>query len=150
MEQFKNDAIQKLLDYFKDNEDDFNACLEELDNEIGYINEDNKFYPMEMLEFVIDISDLMSVLNMCYFGDDLDDWHYNGNRKVYGSFNPNRDYFSFNGYGNLCSSNWKDYSDYITEETILEMLENRDDISYIYDNEDLSELFDDLEEQLAA
>lgn len=150
MEQFKNDAIQKLLDYFKDNEDDFNACLEELDNEIGYINEDNKFYPMEMLEFVIDTSDLMSVLNMCYFGDDLDDWHYNGNRKVYGSFNPNRDYFSFNGYGNLCSSNWKDYSDYITEETILEMLENRDDISYIYDNEDLSELFDDLEEQLAA
>lgn len=150
MEQFKNDAIQKLLDYFKDNEDDFNACLEELDNEIGYINEDDKFYPMEMLEFVIDTSDLMSVLNMCYFGDDLDDWHYNGNRKVYGSFNPNRDYFSFNGYGNLCSSNWKDYSDYITEETILEMLENRDDINYIYDNEDLSELFDDLEEQLAA
>lgn len=150
MEQFKNDAIQKLLDYFKDNEYDFNDCLEELDNEIGYINEDDRFYPMDELEFMIDASDLMSVLDMCCFGDDLDSWHYEGSTKVYGSFNPNRDYFSFNGYGNLCSSNWKDYSDYITEETILEMLENRDDISSIDNNEDLSELFDDLAEQLAA
>lgn len=142
--------MKQILSYFKDNEDNFNDCLEELDNEIGYINDDDKFYPMEELEFMIDTSDLMTVLNMCYFGDDLDNWHYKGDRKIYDSFNPNREYFSFNGYGNLCSSNWKDYSTYITEETILKMLENRYDINGINDDEELSGLFDNLENALAA
>jgi hypothetical protein len=66
---------------------------------------------------------------------------------VYGAFNPNRDYYKYNGYGNLISTDYPDYSEYIEKYAIEEMSENRRWIDAIDDNEELSELFDGLENE---
>ena len=66
--------------------------------------------------------------------------------KEYGAFNPNRNYFYFNGYGNLVSSDYKDYSDKLDGYAIEEMSEDRNYISSIENDDILAGLFDELEE----
>lgn len=140
------DIIADILAYFKENEEVFNDCIEELDNYNGYLGDD-RWYDMDELPELIDTSEPVELLNRAYFGDDLDDWHTDENgQKYYNSFNPNRDYFRFNGYGNLQSSNWKDYRDHMDNYAVEAMSENRNDINSIDDNETLSALFDELEE----
>ena len=71
---------------------------------------------------------------------------YNCDNKTYGEFNPNRDYFYYNGYGNLVSSDYKDYSAFLDRYAVEKMSENRRYIDAIEENEELTELFDELEE----
>lgn len=135
-----------ILAYFKENEDAFNDCVEELDDYNGYLCDD-RWHDMDQLPEIVDTSDAFALLNMAYFGDDLDDWHTDENgQKRYNSFNPNRENFRFNGYGNLESSNWKDYRDHMDENAVNAMAENRVYIDTINDGEELSALFDELEE----
>lgn len=65
--------------------------------------------------------------------------------KTYGAFNPNRDYFRYNGYGNLVSADYKDYSGQLDEYAVQEMSENRAEINAIDDEPELAALFDELE-----
>lgn len=51
-------------------------------------------------------------------------------RIFYGDFNPNRDYFYFNGYGNLVSTDYPE-----------DLIDISEIVSYIIENDD--ELFDD-------
>ena len=140
------EIIADILAYFKENEEVFNDCIEELDGYNGYLGDD-RWYDMDELPELIDTSDPVELLNRAYFGDDLNDWHTDENgQKHYNSFNPNRDYFRFNGYGNLQSSNWKEYCDHMDEYAVEAMSENRNDIYSIDDNKTLSALFDELEE----
>ena len=44
----KQITIEKILEYFKNNEEIFNNCIEELDSYNGYLNDD-RYYEMEML-----------------------------------------------------------------------------------------------------
>ena len=142
----KEEITADIIQYFKENEEVFNDCIEELDSYNNYLGDD-RWYNMDELPELIDTSDPVALLNMAYFGDDLDDWHTDENgQKHYNSFNPNRDYFRFNGYGNLQSSNWKEYRDHMDEYAVEAMSENRNDINAIDDNETLSALFDELEE----
>ena len=135
-----------ILAYFKENEEVFTDCIEELDSYNGYLGDD-RWYDMDELPEIVDTSDPVELLNRAYFGDDLDDWHTDENgQKYYNSFNPNRDYFCFNGYGNFQSSNWKDYRDHMDNYAVEAMSENRNDIYSIDDNKTLSALFDELEE----
>lgn len=102
---------------------------------------------MDELPELVDTSDPVELLNRAYFGDDLNDWHTDENgQKHYNSFNPNREYFRFNGYSNFQSSNWKDYRDHIDEYAVEAMSENRSDIDTIDNNEELTALFDELEQ----
>lgn len=137
--------IEKIKEYFKANEDIFNICIEELDSYNGYLGDD-RYYEMDMLSEFYSGTDPIELLNRAFYGHD--DNYYttdaNGN-KVYSEFNPNREYFYFNGYGNLVSSNYKDYSAHLDDYAIDAMLENRSDIYEIDNNEELSELFDELE-----
>ena len=41
-------TIEKIIEYFNDNPDQFNACIEELDSYNGYLN-DSRYYEMELL-----------------------------------------------------------------------------------------------------
>lgn len=135
-----------IIEFFKENEEVFNDCVEELDGYNGYLG-DSRWEDMDMLPDIVDASDPVRLLNMAYFGDDLDSWHEDKNgQRHYDSFNPNRAYFRFNGYGNLESTNGKDYSDHMDGYAIKAMNENRAYIDTIEDNEDLSALFDELEE----
>ena len=142
----KEATIEKIIDYFNDNEAIFNSCIEELDSYNGYLGDD-RYYEMEMLNEFYNDTEPLELLYRTYYGRD-DDTYTTDSRgdKTYGEFNPNRKYFYYNGYGNLVSSDYKDYSSHLDEYAIESMSENRQYIDTIEDNEDLTALFDELEE----
>jgi hypothetical protein len=107
----------------------------------------DRYYEMEMLKDFYHGVDPIELLNRAYFGHDHDTWatDASGNKR-YGEFNPNRDYFYYNGYGNLVSSDYKDYSVHLDSYAIEEMSENRQYIDTIDDDIELSILFDELED----
>lgn len=140
-------TIKKIIAYFEENEGIFNDCIEELDSYNGYLN-DNRYYCMDELNELYRGSEPIEILQRAYFGRDDDTWHTDASgNKIYGEFNPNRDYFTFNGYGNLVSTDYKDYSHLLDEYVINEMSENRQYIDTIEGYDDLAELFDELENE---
>ena len=142
----RENTIKKIIEYFEENEEIFNSCIEELDSYNGYLNDD-RYYDMECLNDFYNGCDPIELLNRAYFGYDADNWYTDGHgNKIYGAFNPNRDYFTYNGYGNLISTDYKDYSSHLDTYAIEEMSENRSYIDTIEDDEELSALFDELEE----
>jgi hypothetical protein len=143
----RENTIKKIIAYFEENEDIFNECIEELDDYSGYLG-DNRYYSMYDLDELMESKTPTDLLNMAFFGHDADTYHTNrhGDRE-YGAFNPNREYFTFNGYGNLISTDYPDYSEYIDKYAIEEMSDNRRWIDAIDDNAELSDLFDELENE---
>lgn len=129
-------ATEKIIQYFKDNDDALIECIEELDNWNGYLGDD-RYYEMYMLAEFYHDTDPIELLNRAYFGHDEDDTN--------SSFNPNREYFYYNGYGNLVSSDYKDYSAHIDDYLVQALSENRAHLDCIDDNDDLCALFDELE-----
>ena len=114
-----------LKELFENDEDLFNATIEELDGYNGYLG-DNRYYSMEELPDILNGLNAIDLLNRAFFGRDEDTWHTNGHgEKEYGAFNPNRDYFTFNGYGNLISSDYKDYSYLLDDYFIDSLIENQ-------------------------
>ena len=140
------DVVRDILDYFTENPTDFEQAIEELDSYNGFLGDD-RYYEMEMLTDIYHGIDPIELLQRAYYGRDDDSWHTDSRgEKVYGAFNPNRDYFYYNGYGNLVSSDYKDYSAHLDEWAVDDMLENRQYIDTIDDNIELSVLFDELEQ----
>ena len=142
----KEETITKIIEFFKNNEEIFNSCVEELDSYNGYIGDD-RCYSMEDLNELYSGTEPIELLSRSFYGYDADTWERGASsgEKIYGAFNPNRKYFYFNGYGNFVSSNYKDYSDYLDEGIIKAMSENRLHIDSIEEDEELSLLFDELE-----
>lgn len=140
-------ATKKIIAYFEENKELFNSCIEELDGYNGYLGDD-RYYDMEELNELFCDTPTIDLLNRAFFGHDEDTWTTDsrGNRE-YGPFNPNRDYFTFNGYGNLVSSNHKDYSGFLDTYAVESMAENRSYIDTIESDEELSALFDELESE---
>ena len=103
---------ETLLIYYQEHEDDFNHDIEELDSWNGILG-DRRVMQMDMLDEIYQGKEATEILRRAYFGHDDDSWHDENGERVYGEFNPNRDYFYFNGYGNLISTDERDYSDYI-------------------------------------
>jgi hypothetical protein len=140
-------TIKKIIEYFEENEEVFNACIEELDSYNGYLNDD-RYYLMEDLNEFYNGTDPIELLHRAYYGRDDDTWTTDASgNKSYGEFNPNREYFYYNGYGNLVSSDYKDYSAHLDRYVIESMSENRNYIDSIESDEELSALFDELEEE---
>lgn len=140
-------TIEKIIEYFEENEEVFNACIEELDSYNGYLNDD-RYYLMEDLNEFYNGTDPIELLYRAYYGRDDDTWTTDARGdKTYGEFNPNREYFYYNGYGNLVSSDYKDYSAHLDRYAIESMSENRSYIDSIESDEELSALFDELEEE---
>lgn len=142
----KDTTIKKIIDFFRENEELFNSCIEELDGYNGFLG-DNRYYPMEELnELYRDTEPLEMICRVFYGRDDDTCTAYAYGKKTYGEFNPYRNYFYYNGYGNLVSSDYKDYSAYLDHYTIENMSNNRRWINSIEDDAELSALFDELEE----
>ena len=142
----KEAIITDIIQYFKENEDVFNDCMEELDIYNGYLGDD-RYYDMEELNDLYSGQEPQEILFRAFYGFDADSWHADSRGdKEYGAFNPNRNYFYFNGYGNLVSSDYKDYSDKLDGYAIEAMSENRNYIDSIESNDILADLFDELEE----
>ena len=143
----KETAVKKIIEFFSENEDIFTACIEELDSYNGYLGDDRYYSMDELNEFYIDTEPL-ELLRRAYYGRDDDTYTTDSNgNKTYGEFNPNRDYFYYNGYGNLVSSDYKDYSAHLDEYAIEAMSENRQYIDSIDGDDDLAALFDELEQE---
>ena len=142
----REQAIEAIISFFEDNEELFNDCIEELDSYNGYLADDRYHCMDELNEFYCG-TDPMDILYQAFYGYDEDSWHTDSSgNKIYGEFNPNRDYFRYNGYGNLVSADYKDYSDHLDYYAIDSMEKYRTDIYTIDDDDDLRELFDALEE----
>lgn len=138
--------IEKIIAYFEENNDIFNECIIQLDDYNGYLNDD-RYNDMELLNEIYSDTEPLEILRRAFFGHDEDNWHTDGSgNKIYGEFNPNRDYYKYNGYGNLISTDYPNYSKYIDKYAVEEMSDNRRWIDAIEDDDELSALFDDLEE----
>ena len=141
----KEAIITNIIQYFKENEDVFNDCMEELDSYNGYLGDD-RYYDMEELNALYGGQEPQEILFRAFYGFDADTWTTDSSgNKEYGAFNPNRNYFYFNGYGNLVSSDYKDHSDKLDGYAIKEMSENRNCIDSIENDDILAGLFDELE-----
>ena len=142
----KENTIDKIISYFEDNNDIFSSCIEELDSCDGYLNDD-RYYNMEDLPELFGNDDPMNLLYRAFYGHDADTWHTDAHgQKEYGQFNPNRDYFTLNGYGNFVSTDWKDYTAHLDRYAVEAMQENRAYIDSIDSDDELAALFDELEE----
>lgn len=134
-----------IIAYFENNEDIFNDCMEELDSYNGYLGDD-RYFSMDELDELHNGTEPSELLRRAFYG--YDEQTYTTDRdgnKTYGAFNPNRDYFRYNGYGNLVSADYKDYSGMLEPFAIEVMRENRDYIDSIDNDEELTALFDELE-----
>ena len=139
------EAYENIINYFKENEDTFAAALEELDSWNGYLGDD-RYYDMEMLDEFYHDTEPSEVLYRAFYGYDEDAWDYDARGdKHYRAFNPNRDYFRYNAYGNLVSAAYKDYSAQLDEYAVKSMLDNIDYIDTIDDDPELQELFEELQ-----
>lgn len=141
----KETITAEIIAYFEENEDIFNACIEELDGHNGYLGDD-RYFEMEMINEFYHGTDPLDVLYRAFYGYDEDSYHTdaNGNRE-YADFNPNRKYFKYNGYGNLVSTNYPDYSHLLDRYFVEALAEDRRYIDSIDDDETLEKLFDYLE-----
>lgn len=137
----KETITAAILDYFKNNEDVFNACMEELDSYNGYLGDDRYFEMYELDEFYSDCKP-SELLARVFYGYDEDTSTENNHTE----FNPNREFFRYNGYGNLVSADYKDYAAHLDHWAVDAMHENRCYIDSIDDDETLSALFDELDE----
>lgn len=133
----------ELKDLFEEDEALFNETIEELDSYNGYLGDD-RYYFMEDLTNYIDTSDLWnSLIYHIFYGRDDDCYITNSQgKKEYSQFNPNREYYYYDAYGNLVSSDDKDYSTYLNNYFIDELLNNYD---FLYLDADVEALLDELE-----
>lgn len=137
--------MEKIITYFDEHEDIYNEAAEELDAYNGYLGDD-RYYSMDELDDLYNGTEPTEILYRAFYGHDDDVWTLNKyGEKEYGPFNPNREYFRYNGYGNLVSADYKDYTGLLDHYIVESMLENRNYIDTIDDEPELSELFDELE-----
>ena len=119
------------------------SVIEDLDNYNGYLGDD-RYYDTELLnDFYMDVAPV-ELLYRAFYGYDKDSGYIDAHgEKHYGAFNPNRYYFTSNGYGNLVSTDYKDYSDKIDRWLIDALAEN---INHLYTIEENDELYEMLNE----
>ena len=112
--------VEKLMNYYRENTEDFNNDIEELDDWTGCLYDD-KTYPMEELNEIFQGKEPEEILRRAFYG--YDEAYKNDEQPR--PFNPNREFFYFNGYGNLVSTDEKDYSAYLEEAFVQEIVDNR-------------------------
>ena len=136
---------EQIIAWFEEHKDVFTDCIEELDSYNGYLGDD-RYYCMDEMNELYHYTDTIELLNRAYFGYDSETWHTDAHgNKQYGPFNPNREYFTFNGYGNFVSADYKDYSDFLDNYFVESLNNNRCHIWTIKHNPELSDLFDALD-----
>ena len=136
----KEAIASEIMELLQNNNDLLIEVIEDLDSYNGYLGDD-RYYNMELLANFYAGCDPLELLNHAYFGYDADSWHTDSHgEKQFGAFNPNRDYFTYNGYGNLVSTNYRDYSDIIDRWLIDELSENNNNLCSIEEDDELYEM----------
>jgi hypothetical protein len=114
----REELKQAIENYFLENEDEnvFNEMVEARMSYDGWHGDDEIFYMDELIEIMPcnNNDDLINLLNRVRYGYDGDSCiDENGNHTD--PFDSDSEYFYFNGYGNLVSTDEKDYSDFMDE-----------------------------------
>ena len=131
----------EILEYFENNEEEFNEVIEDLDSYCGYLGDD-RYYCMEELDELYHDQPATEILYRAFYGHDEDTWSTDSRGdRTYGEFNPNREYFYFNGYGNLVSSDYKDYSGKLDKYFVEKVIDNADNIAL---PNEVQELIDEI------
>ena len=141
------EMLEQAQSYFEDNEEIFIQVIEELDSYNGYLGDDRYFEMDELYDFysVNNREVFDNLLNRIYYGHDEDNYTVDQHGdKNYGEFCPNRNYFTYNGYGNLVSTDYKDYSSYLTKSFVEAVYDNQ---SHITIPEEVQEIFDEYDNQ---
>lgn len=130
-------ATRKIIEYFEDNEKEFNSVIEDLDSWNGYLNGERYW---EMYMFDDD--------NMGRKPSEIAEDVYSGRDEGYpnSSFNPNREYYYYDGLGRLVSADEKDYSDRLDEWFVKDVAENRNHL-WLDGKDELNALLDEWEEE---
>ena len=114
---------KNIIAYFENNEEEYNEVIEELDELY------NDTEPTE-------------ILTRAFYG--YDEMYTDKDGHHTEAFNPNRYYFRYNGYGNLVSTDYKDYTDHLDEYFLDDLIDHAAQLYYIPD--EVKELIDELEE----
>ena len=108
---------QELLNYYKGNAEDFADDIEELDGWNDCLYED-KIFSMDELDVVLQDVNPSEILRSALFG------HDESQGKIKSTFNLDRDYFHFNSLGDLVSTDKRDYSDFLDDDFIQDIIDN--------------------------
>ena len=127
--------LDKLLAYYERNIEDFNNDIEELDGWNDCLYED-KIFSMDELDEVLQGIEPSEILRSALFG------HDESQGKIKSTFNLNRDYFHYNGFGNLVSTDKRDYSDYLNDCFVQEIIDNK---SHLVLSKGAQEIIDNYE-----
>lgn len=139
-----------IIAFFQEHDDIYNDAIEELDCYNGYLGDD-RYYSMDELDELYSGAEPSELLRRAFYGYDEETYTTDSSgNKTYGAFNPNREYFRYNGYGNLVSADYKDYSGHLDNYAVESMSENRPYIDSIEQSDELAALFDELEEAAEA
>ena len=133
--------VEELMNYYRENVEDFNNDIEELNNWNGCLYDD-KIYPMEELNEFFSNEKPDEIIRRAFYGYD-EPINENEQRQ---QFNPNREYFYFNGYGNVVSIAEKDYSDYLDTDFIQDIIDNRYNLSLSNGAENIIDDYEDEDE----
>ena len=133
--------VDELMNYYRENMEDFNDDIEELDNWTGCLY-DNKIHLMEELNEFFEGVEPEEVLQRAFYG--YDEPVDKDEERL--PFNPNRNYFYFNGYGNLVSIDEVDYSDYLDNYFIQLIIDNRYNLSLSIGAEEIIDDYEDEDE----
>lgn len=140
----KKTAYDIIIKYFNDHTEEFNQMIEELNSYSGFA-EDDMFYEMDILDEFFSGTEPCEILRRAFYGYDADTWTKNSyGEKEYGPFNPNRKYFSFNGYGNFISSDYKDYTHLLDDYFVEELIKYASNVWYL--PEAVKEIIESIEE----
>lgn len=135
----KEELFAAIKEAIEDMDDGSAVCLwnEYCDAASRY---DDRIEDMATLPDLFDTSSadaVFNLLNRFYFGHDENDEK--------SSANPNRDYFYFNGYGNIVSTDYP--QDQIDADDLAEWIVEHEDALY---NDEIQELLDDAADDEAA
>ena len=135
----KMTLVDELMNYYRENMEDFANDIEELDGWTGCLYDD-KVYPMDDINEFFSNEKPDEIIRRAFYGYDEP---LNKDEERH-PFNPNRNYFYFNGYGNLVSIGEKDYSDYLDSDFIQDIIENSYNLSL---SKGAEEIIDDYEDE---
>ena len=148
------EMLTQVQSYFEDNEDEFIGTIESLDNWNGYLGEDRYYYMDELYDLYGPAIGRQgkeareafdNLLNRIYYGHDADNYTTDEHgEKHYAEFCPNREYFYYNGYGNLVSTDYKDYSSCLDKSFVENVYDNQSNITV---PDEVQEIFDEYDSQ---
>ena len=138
-----DEIVIDAIAFFDTNDEAFIETIEDLDGYNGCLGDD-RIDPMEYINELY-TSDPLEALTRAFYGYDGDSEYTDDDGTTHReAFNPNKKFFYYSGYGNLVSTDYKDYSDKLDEDFIQALYDHMNDINL---PEEIVDLFNQLDSE---